>query len=98
MVESGLFSALEKEGLAPSSKQRRSLGEYRARLEDWNRRINLVSRSLAGNIYEELFYDSLVPVLKGELGPDGTCADIGTGAGIPGLIISIFYPRLKMRK
>lgn len=96
MVEKGLYTLLQKEGMDPVPQQRRALSQYQALLADWNQRINLVSRSLAGNIYEELFYDSLVPALKREMGTSGKCVDIGTGAGIPGIILSIFMPGLKM--
>jgi 16S rRNA (guanine527-N7)-methyltransferase len=96
MEEKGLFTVLARGGLKPSDKQRRDVRKYHGLLTAWNRRVNLVSRQLAGSVYEELYYDSLVPLVKGLIPARVSCVDIGSGAGIPGLMLSLFRPDLKM--
>lgn len=96
MLEKGLFAELKKGGLEAAPEQRRNLGRYHRLLTEWNQRINLVSRGLAAAVFEELYYDSLVPVLQGLVEPRARCLDIGSGAGIPGLILALFRPDLVM--
>ena len=69
--------------------------ETMARLEDyarllaaWNRRINLVGRTTIGDVWQRHILDSAQ--LMAHL-PPGTrrLVDLGTGAGLPGLILAI---------
>ena len=57
-------------------------------LSAWNRRINLVGSNTIGDVWRRHILDSaqLMPML-----PDGTrvVVDIGSGAGLPGLILAI---------
>jgi len=67
---------------------RNGLEAFGALVEIWNGRINLVSRSTIGNIWERHFLDaiqqwSLVPETARSL------VDLGSGAGFPGLVFSI---------
>ncbi len=57
-------------------------------LERWNRRINLVSRDDATDIWSRHVADSLqlIPRLRSD---DSIALDIGSGAGFPGLILAI---------
>ena len=96
MDQDSLFSALKKGNLPVSGKQREQLLGYHELLSFWSRKHNLISRRLSGRIYEDLYYDSLVPVLEGLVPDQGRCIDIGTGAGIPGLLLAIFRPGLRV--
>ncbi|HEX6841741.1 MAG TPA: 16S rRNA (guanine(527)-N(7))-methyltransferase RsmG [Stellaceae bacterium] len=57
-------------------------------LSTWNARINLVGRNTMGDVWRRHILDSaqLYPHI-----PQGTCLliDLGSGAGLPGLILSI---------
>lgn len=66
---------------------------YLAELIEWNRRINLTGLSAPKSMINELFLDSLIPVPF--LPDEGRMLDVGSGAGFPGIPISIYYPRLK---
>ncbi len=64
------------------------LEDYVRLLSAWNRRINLVGRNTIGDVWQRHILDSaqLLPHL-----PAGTrtLVDLGSGAGLPGLILSI---------
>ncbi|MEC7761112.1 MAG: 16S rRNA (guanine(527)-N(7))-methyltransferase RsmG [Pseudomonadota bacterium] len=64
------------------------LETYADLLIKWNRKINLVSQSTIGALWERHFLDSAQLL---ELAPpqSGTWVDLGTGGGFPGLIIAI---------
>ena len=62
------------------------LREYLQLLQIWNARINLVAAAPEEVLWQRHVMDSwqLVPLL-----PDGPLADLGSGAGLPGLIVAI---------
>ena len=100
-VEDFLTHGLETMGLhidnLPEVTGRLSL--YFHELKKWNRKINLVARTLADQqILENHFLDSLTLValfdredIKAE-----TVLDVGTGAGFPGLVLKTAFPLLKV--
>jgi len=60
---------------------------YRARLEDWNQRMNLVGPATLPTFWSRHALDSaqLLPLAPEAL----TWADLGTGAGLPGVVLAI---------
>jgi len=67
--------------------QMRDLDGYRLLLEDWNGRLNLVGPSALASFWPRHALDS-AQLLR--LAPDALrWADLGTGAGLPGLILAI---------
>jgi 16S rRNA (guanine527-N7)-methyltransferase len=64
------------------------LEHYTALLLQWQRRINLIGASTAGQVWQRHILDALqlIPLL-----PPGAriIADLGSGAGIPGLVLAI---------
>jgi 16S rRNA (guanine527-N7)-methyltransferase len=71
------------------------LRKYVDLLELWNRKISLVSPSdisqlLERHVGESLFAASAVPIQHGRL------ADVGTGAGFPGIPLKIYVPGLEL--
>jgi 16S rRNA (guanine527-N7)-methyltransferase len=67
---------------------------YQILLADYNTKINLISRKDTARILTYHIVDSLAPAHLIPLG--STCADIGTGAGLPGIPLAIIRPDLKM--
>jgi len=69
------------------------LQAYADVLSDWNGRHNLVARSTLPDLWNRHFLDSaqLAPLI-----PAGarTLADLGSGAGFPGLVIAAMRPNL----
>jgi 16S rRNA (guanine527-N7)-methyltransferase len=66
------------------------LAAYRDLLLRWNTRINLISEETATDIDQRHITDcaQLQPLLP----PAGPIADIGSGAGLPGLVLAILQP------
>lgn len=70
--------------------QEEKLAAYRELLLRWNATINLVAARTAADVDRRHIADSLqlVPLLPGS----GPIADLGSGAGLPGIVIAIALP------
>ncbi|HVY35476.1 MAG TPA: 16S rRNA (guanine(527)-N(7))-methyltransferase RsmG [Caulobacteraceae bacterium] len=81
----------EKTGVSQETLAR--LKAYAGLLEDWNARHNLVARSTLPDLWRRHFWDSaqLEPLI-----PAGTrtLADLGSGAGFPGLVLAAMRPEI----
>lgn len=66
------------------------LAAYRDLLLRWNTRINLISGETVADIDQRHIADcaQLQPLLP----QDGPIADLGSGAGLPGLVLAIMHP------
>jgi 16S rRNA (guanine527-N7)-methyltransferase len=71
------------------------LKAYADLLTDWNARHNLVAKSTLPDVWHRHFWDSaqLVPLIPEAV---GTLADLGSGAGFPGLVLAALRPGLKV--
>lgn len=75
---------------APDPAREARLAAYRDLLLRWNATINLVAAKSAADIDRRHIADSLqlLPLLP----PDGPVADLGSGGGLPGLVIAAALP------
>lgn len=64
------------------------LDQYAEMIRKWNPSINLISKSSLDEVYERHLLDSL-QILRGPCVPDGLWVDIGSGGGLPGLVVAI---------
>ena len=73
---------------APETSER--LAAYRSLLLRWNARINLISGETAAKIDQRHIADcaQIGPLLPRQ----GPVADIGSGAGLPGMVLAILQP------
>ena len=78
--------------LPPGSIDR--LERYVKSLLEWNKKLNLISRSDTENIWPRHILHSLLPVLLFKIPSNIRFVDIGTGGGLPGLPIAIVRPDL----
>ncbi len=76
--------------LAPELRE--SLGRYRALLLAWNTRVNLTGVGDPRAVLIKHFLDSLA-VLP-HLDAEGPLLDVGSGAGLPGLVLKLARPDL----
>lgn len=70
------------------------LYQYYQMLEESSKVMNLTTITKLEDVYIKHFYDSLLLSKVVDLNQDLTLADIGTGAGFPGLVLKIVYPHL----
>lgn len=71
--------------------QKQKLNDYVKLLLNWNQKINLIGKSTEADIWERHILDcsQLIDFLDEKDKNCAVCADFGTGAGLPGIILSI---------
>ena len=72
------------------------LETYYEMLVEYNKIMNLTGITEHDEVFLKHFYDSLTIVKIIDLNTVESFCDIGTGAGFPGLVIKICFPKLKV--
>lgn len=82
-------------GIDVSRETLERLETYAALVAKWSPRINLVSRGTLQDIWSRHILDSAqIAFLAGETGDHW--ADLGSGAGLPGMIVAFLRPELSV--
>ncbi|MCM1370459.1 MAG: 16S rRNA (guanine(527)-N(7))-methyltransferase RsmG [Clostridium sp.] len=87
---------IKKIGISLTNNQLNQLNEYYNLLIEYNKVMNLTGITEKKQVYLKHFYDSLCIVKVIDLKNEKTLCDVGTGAGMPGIILKIVYPNLKV--
>ncbi|MGH2538265.1 MAG: 16S rRNA (guanine(527)-N(7))-methyltransferase RsmG [Candidatus Promineifilaceae bacterium] len=91
-----LESGAAKLGLALSPAQLDLFGRYQALLLEWNRRLSLLAVTGPAELQLRHFLDALsCSRATGDLNGQ-RLADVGSGAGLPGIPLKILYPDLRL--
>lgn len=89
-------SICKRNGLAISDHQLRELEEYVRLLQEWNTKVNLISRSDKRDIWFSHILHSVSPLFLFRLQPELRVLDLGTGGGLPGIPLAILRGDLKV--
>ena len=89
-----LRKSLQDMGQDLTEKQEKQFLMYYELLVEWNRKINLTAITEFEEVSAKHFLDSLLLYRVPEVRLTGSLIDIGTGAGFPGIPLSIMNPEL----
>jgi len=94
------YSLIEKsfaeKNITCTSKQIEQFALYAEFLIEYNQNVNLTSIIAPEGIVNKHFIDSLTALKLPQLKTNAKCADIGTGAGFPGVPLAIMRPDIEM--
>ncbi|MNO38716.1 Ribosomal RNA small subunit methyltransferase G [compost metagenome] len=91
------FTALlQAQGITLTPNQLEQFELYFKELVSWNEKMNLTGITERDQVYMKHFYDSLSLAFFMNMGEVNTIADIGSGAGFPGIPLKICFPHLKL--
>ena len=96
MNQNKFIEELNKINIFPTSKQLEQLEKYYELLIEYNKVMNLTGITKKEEVYLKHFYDSLTITKVINLDKELELCDIGTGAGFPGLVLKIIFPKLKI--
>lgn len=94
-LDAGLLSL----GITLADSQRQQLLDYLALIQKWNKVYNLTALRDAEEMFSHHLLDSLAAIPPLERHAQGralTVLDVGSGAGLPGVVIAICCPDLKV--
>ena len=78
-------------------EQREQFAALQPLYEDWNAKINVISRKDIDNLYEHHVLHSLGIARLIHFRPDTRILDLGTGGGFPGIPLAILFPEAHFR-
>jgi len=91
-----IHNAQELFGIHLNKNQMEMLTIYERELMNWNAKISLTAIRDEEGVRTKHFLDSLSCVQAWQDKVPQTLVDVGTGAGFPGIVLKILYPRLKL--
>lgn len=96
MKQDNFIQELKKLNIQLTEIQLLQLEIYYEMLVEYNKIMNLTGITEHDEVFLKHFYDSLTIVKIIDLNTVESFCDIGTGAGFPGLVIKICFPKLKV--
>lgn len=95
-VEEKFTDQLCKLHIELSRHQKEQFRTYYELLVEWNKVMNLTGITQEEEVYEKHFVDSLAAAKAVDLTKTDSLADVGTGAGFPGIPLKIAFPHMQV--
>lgn len=95
-IQNNFQSLLKEHQIDVNDRQLEQFEIYFRELVTWNEKMNLTGITEREQVYVKHFYDSLSLAFYVNMKDISTLADIGSGAGFPGIPLKICYPHLKL--
>lgn len=90
------IALLQEKGVQLTPRQLEQFEFYYQELVSWNEKMNLTGITERSQVYTKHFYDSLSLAFYINMEEVNSLADIGSGAGFPGIPLKICFPHLKL--
>jgi len=90
-----LISSIKEYGLQLDKEQVVKLDQYALMMVKYNEKVNLTKITDPEGIVIKHFVDSLIMLGMADIPQSSYIADVGTGAGLPGIALMIARPDLK---
>lgn len=95
-IQKSFVERLQQQGIAIDDRQLHQFEQYYELLVEWNEKMNLTGITERDQVYTKHFYDSLTLAFYVKMPDIGNMADIGSGAGFPGIPLKIAFPHLNL--
>lgn len=73
-----------------------NIEKYKTIIQKSNEEVNLSNLVSEEKIYAKYFLDSIIPYKDVDFSGEKKLLDIGSGSGIPGVILKLLYPNIKL--
>lgn len=73
-----------------------NIEKYKVFLQEENKKTNLTRLDSDEKIYEEYFLQSIIPYKNFKFNNNLKLLDIGSGSGIPGIVLKLLYPKINL--
>ncbi|CAJ1317285.1 16S rRNA (guanine(527)-N(7))-methyltransferase RsmG [Paenibacillus nuruki] len=96
-IQQHFTETLAAQNIEINEQQLEQFEGYYQELITWNEKMNLTGITDRDQVYNKHFYDSISLAFYMDLNEIQTLADIGSGAGFPGIPLKIMFPHIQLR-